>query len=112
MEKPIQVRAYRSIYPTLLQRLIIAVATSKLVIWVCQEAVKAAEEIKVQIHMATLVHMVKVEDLVWQGEQVPVGTLPVPQGDGDPSRCPIFKLWVFPPEVDSPEVIQWNVKMH
>ena len=91
----------------LLQRLIIAVATSKLVIWVCQEAAKVAEEIKVQIHMVILVHMVKVEDLVWQVERVPGGHPRVPQADGDPSRCPIFKLWVFHPEGVSLEVILW-----
>ena len=79
----------------LLQRLIIEVATSKLVIWVCQEAAKVAEEIKVQIHMAILVHMVKAEDLVWQVERVRVGHLQVPQGDGDQLRCLTSKPWVF-----------------
>ena len=44
----------------LLQRLIIAVAMFKLVIWVYQEAVKVAEEIKVQIHMDIQDLMVKV----------------------------------------------------
>ena len=68
----------------LLQRLIIAVAMFKLVIWVYQEAVKVAEEIKVQIHMVTLVHMGKVVDWVWQVERVLAGHPRAPQVDGDP----------------------------